>query len=99
MRYLFPLIVLLSGCVTPSGMEDMLAEWKGASLEEVVMQWGAPSDQVETGELVTYTWESSKLCPRRLTFKDGRVIAWSRAEDMALSLAYDCTLHRWRRPK
>lgn len=91
-------LIALSGCVTPAAMENMMAEWEGATLEEVVRHWGAPADQVQTGELTTYSWDSSYMCPRRLTFKDDRVIAWSQAEDMAATVSTECPFGRWKRP-
>lgn len=87
----------LAGCVTPAGIERSLASWEGASLEQVIAQWGPPSDQIGTGEMVTYKWNSFSACPRRLTFRDGVVVAWTSKSDLRSAPTIDCPASSWTR--
>ncbi|MBP6564024.1 MAG: hypothetical protein KA200_00265 [Burkholderiales bacterium] len=101
----------LAGCMT-STMEGVLEPWVGAPIDEVVEQWGPPSQStpVARGRTVA-TWDSSRLvllggtggtfsCVRQMTFDDAsrRVVDWRWSGNDCCDALMHGPCKSWRRP-
>ena len=63
---LLVMLVWLGGCSTRQTMNDIMASWAGADIEEVVAQWGEPHEVRESQANKTYVWDytTAKTTPK-----------------------------------
>jgi hypothetical protein len=59
MRRSFLIALLLAGCApSPSTSDQIVALYRGKSIEEVYARWGSPQDVRELGSGTIYVWTS-----------------------------------------
>ena len=59
MRYLFVVLLFLSGCITKAEHEDTLNSWLGSTEQEIVSSWGPPNGFYESVDVRYLTWSNN----------------------------------------
>jgi hypothetical protein len=56
----FVIACLLAGCATTKVMDGIMSSWAGATIEDVVAQWGYPHEERQFGGKKLYVWNHNK---------------------------------------